>query len=202
MPPSAALSLPAGRKALATYRALVGATRETIAATGGFAAEQVAERAGMSPATFYSYFPSKEEALAAALDDVLTDLVDRTLAEFSVERLLEDGLRPVLERAVAASLDVFTSGALVLRLALARLPESRTIRHVYRDHQQHATEALRRFVRLGVAAGRLRVADQESATVTLLVALQGLNNPLLLGREPGDPVVRLQVDALEHLLAS
>jgi AcrR family transcriptional regulator len=195
------LNVPAGRKAQSTYRALVRWTRAVLAETGGFSAELVAERAGMSPATFYAYFPSKDEALAAALDEVLTELVDRSMRELDIERLLDDGLRAVMQRAAMACLDVFTASAVVLRLALARLPESRTIRHVYREHQRQAMEEIQRFIRLGAAAGRLSADDHESVSLALIVGFQGLNNPLLLNRERDDPAVSRTIDMLVHLLA-
>ena len=199
MAASPQLAVPAGRRAQETYRNLGRATRQLISETGGFSGEEVAARAGMSPATFYTYFPSKDDALAAALDEVLRDLVTRTLASLEIERLLERGLRPVLEKAVAESLDVFQNSALVMRLALARLPESPAIRHVYRDRQAEAVAELRRFIRLGIAAKRLSAEDPEATTSALLVALQGLNNPLLL-RRGATPVVAKMVESMVILL--
>jgi AcrR family transcriptional regulator len=195
-----AVAVPAGRKAQRTHRALTRATHAVIAETGGFNADLVAERAGVAPATFYAYFPSKDEALAAAIDDVLTELIERTLEACSIEQLLDAGLRATIESAVDAVLDVFTSSALVMRLALARVPESRTIRHVYRDHQQEVTAGLRRFVELGIAAGRIADLDVATATATLLVVLQGLNNPLLLGGRRDERVAAHLVDMLVRLL--
>ena len=58
---------PSGRKAGQTYDALVNATCDVIVATGNFSGESVAEKAGMATATFYAYFSTKEDALAAAL---------------------------------------------------------------------------------------------------------------------------------------
>lgn len=197
---SASVAVPSGSKAQRTRRGLVEATRAVLTETGGFNAERVAERAGVAPATFYVYFPSKDEALAAALDAALGELVEATLTRFSVERILDDGLRPAVEGAVEAALAVFTSSAVVMRLALARLPESRTIRHVYRDHQGQAIEALSRVIARGAAAGRITTADPAELTVALLVALQGLNNPMLLGRHRTDSVISHLVDMIVHLL--
>ena len=194
------LTTPTGKKAQATYRALVDRTRAVIGENGSFSAEQVAERASMSPATFYTYFPSKDEALAAALNEVLDELVERTLAECRVEQLLDHGLRVVLERVVDGCLEIFTADAMVLRLAIARLPDSKVIRHVYREHQKDAFERLKRFIDLGAAAGRLSVEDRDGATTAFLVMLQGLNNPVVLNRDAHDPAVAHLVDALIHLL--
>jgi AcrR family transcriptional regulator len=189
-----------GTKGRRTHRSLVEATRAVVTETGGFNAEAVAERAGVAPATFYVYFPSKDEALGAALDDVLHELIGRTLGAFTLERILDDGLRAAVEAAVDEALAVFTSSAVVMRLALARLPESRTIRHVYRDHQRRAAAELQRVLERAAKAGHVTGDDAASLTPALMVFLQGLNNPVLLGRARDDRVVAHLVDAAVHLL--
>ena len=194
------LAIPAGAKAQRTHRSLVRATRHVVTETGGFNADAVAERAGVAPATFYVYFPTKDDALAAALDEVLTELIDGTLAAFSIERILDDGVRPAVAAAVDAALATFTTSAVVMRLALARIPESRTVRHVYRDHQNDAVTRLRQVLERGAAAGRVRGDDADSLTVALMVLLQGLNNPVLLGRRRDDRVVTHLIDTVVQLL--
>lgn len=197
------LVVPPPGKAQRTYRTLVAATRVEIADNAGrFSGESVAQRAGMAPATFYTYFPSKDEALAAALDEVLAELVGSTIGVLTVEQLLDEGLRAVLHRAVTASVAVFTESALVLRLALARLPESRSIRDVYRHHQRHATTELERFIGLGRVAGKIRESDEiPTLTTVVLVLFQGINNPLLLGSNPTTKrAIERLVDVLEQTL--
>lgn len=195
-----ALNVPAGSKAQRTYRALVEATRDEVAASGTFSGERVAERAGMAPATFYAYFPSKDEALAAALDDVLTRAVEGALGELNIVALLDRGLRSVLAGAVAAGVTVFTDSAPVMRLALARLHESRTIRQVYREHEAHAATEIEQFIARGVAANQLVADDPAATTTALLVVLQGLNNPVLTHSRRNPKAVELVVDMLEALL--
>jgi AcrR family transcriptional regulator len=190
----------AGTKAQRTHRSLVEATRAVVTETGSFNADLVADRAGVAPATFYVYFPSKDEALGAALDDVLHELIGRTLGAFTLERILDDGLRAAVEAAVDEALAVFTSSAVVMRLALARLPESRTIRHVYRDHQRRAAAELQRVLERAAKAGHVTGDDAASLTLALMVFLQGLNNPVLLGRARDDRVVARLVDAAVYLL--
>lgn len=195
-----ATSPPDGGKARRTYDALVQATRSVIASTGTFSAETVAEHAGMSQATFYSYFPSKDEALAAALNLVLTDLDEAGAEALSIERLLDTDLRTVLREGVMAVLGVFRDNALVFRLALGRLPESKTIRDAYRRREKDGHAILRRFIELGQKAGAIRDADADVLTTTLLVTLQGLNNPILLQRRGNDAAVEEIVSMLEALL--
>ena len=110
------------------------------------------------------------------------------------------GLRAAVAAAVDVALDVFTSSAVVMRLALARLPESRIIRHVYRDHQNEATAGLQLVIARAVSAGRVTTEDPEGATIALLVAFQGINNPLVLGRHRDDRVFAHLVDMIVGLL--
>jgi AcrR family transcriptional regulator len=191
---------PQGGKARRTYDALVEATRAVIASTGSFSAETVGTRAGMSQATFYSYFPSKDDALAAAFDRVLTELDAAGALALDVERLLDAGLQTVLEEAVTGVLDVFRDNALVFRLALVRLPESKAIRDVFRRRERDGYEILRRFVELGQKAGGIRKGDTDRLATILLITLQGLNNPILLQRSDDDPTLCDIVSMLESLL--
>jgi AcrR family transcriptional regulator len=155
----------------------------------------------MSPATFYSYFPSKDLALAAALDGILGDLNDAADGALDLERLLDTDLRTVLSGLASAVLDVFRDNLLVFRLALSRLPDSKEIRDVYRRRQSDGLAELRRFLELGRAAGRVRAdRDLETLATAVLVTLQGFNNPILLQRRDDDPVVDALVAMLERSL--
>jgi AcrR family transcriptional regulator len=190
----------ASPKTARTYETLVQATRSVIAEDGTFSAETVADHAGMSPATFYAYFPTKDDALAAAFDLVLTDLDNAGGEALSIERLLDTDLRTVLTSAVTDVLAVFRDNALAFRLALGRLPESKTIRDSYRRRQQDGYAILRRFVERGQKARAIRDDDPDRLTTALLVTLQGLNNPILLRRRK-HPALDDIVTMLERLLS-
>ena len=192
---------PVGRKAGQTYDALVTATCEVIVATGSFSGENVAEKAGMATATFYAYFSTKDDALSAALDSVVRDLNAHVQPSMSIERLLDDGLRSVLHQVVTMMLANFRKNAPVYRLGLASLPESSRMRQIWRYHEQHAEDYTRRFVGLGMAAGRIRKGDLESTATLLLVILQGLNNHVLLPLDPDGPVVTQFCDLVESYLS-
>lgn len=195
-----ALAPPAGGKARRTFESLVTATRQLVNETGGFAPEAAAARAGVRAATFYSYFASRDEALAAALDQVLAELDDRVCAWLAIESLLDEGLHAVIQRAAETAVACFSADVLVYRLALARLPESAAIREVYRRRQAQGFLLIRRFVELGMAAGRIEAADPDVLATALLVGLQGLNNPLLLGPRRSPAVVDRLIAMLVALL--
>ncbi|MCP4003975.1 MAG: TetR/AcrR family transcriptional regulator [bacterium] len=188
-------------KARRTYENLVQATSAEIAASGSFSAERVAKRAGTSPATFYSYFASKDAALAAAFSSVLDRLVawiDQTL---SIESLLEKSTREFCREFVVQATDFFTRESLVFRCALARLPEYRALRDAYREHESQAFQRYERFIALAQNAGKVRPGDPKQMARALLVLTQGLNNPLALGLGADDPLLRELADALFALLA-
>lgn len=192
---------PIGRKAGQTYDALVAAACDVIVATGNFSGESVAEKAGMATATFYAYFSTKEHALCAALESVVKDFNARVEPAMSIERLLDDGLRSILHEAVTVMLANFRENAPVYRLGLASLPDSSRMRQIWRYHEHYAEDYIRRFVRLGMAAGRIRKGDPESTATLLLVIFQGLNNHTLLPLDPDGPVVTQFCDLVETFLA-
>ena len=61
---------PSTRKARATYETIISSTREVLRSQGVLSPELIADHAGVSPATFYTYFSSKDAVLAAAFDEV------------------------------------------------------------------------------------------------------------------------------------
>lgn len=125
-PAPAAPSSTHRRKSARTRAALAAATWPSLAATATFTAEQVAARAGTAPATFFAHFPTKDQALVAALALTLDELVARTNAGLQVEALLDDGLERTCARLVAELVALFRRCALVFRAALARMVEVRT----------------------------------------------------------------------------
>ncbi|MFQ5553991.1 MAG: TetR/AcrR family transcriptional regulator [Acidimicrobiia bacterium] len=188
------LSPPEGGKARRTYEALVEGARTEINLSGVLRPESVAERAGVSTATFYTYFPSKDDLVAAAFDRVLQDLEDRIASSLTIEGVLDAGLHETMSRVVAGAIEGFGEDALMFRLALARLPEHRTIRDVYRGREEAALRIIRRFVELGMAAKRIPEGDAAAMAGALLVILQGCNNHILLDGRTLDAVPYL-VDA-------
>lgn len=192
---------PEGGKARRTYDALVLATRDTIAETGVFSIEEAAGRAKVSQATFYSYFSSKDMALAASLNSVLADLNEAAAVPLRVERLLETDLRTVLRELVLAVVHSFRRYVLVFRVAIARLPECKPMRDMFRERQDDAVAMFHRWITLGQAAGRVRHDDVDRLSTALLITLQGYNNPILLRLADDDPVIEDLVDMLERLLA-
>lgn len=190
---------PSTRKTRATHAGLISATRVVVRRTGTVAPEQVAEAAGVSSATLYSYFGSKDLLLAAAFDAALDDINQSTGSILSVERLLENGWENTARALVRSVVRRFTHDARLVRLAVARLPDSQEVRQIYRKRQEEAQSTIQKFIRLGGTAGKLRSGEDDVLAKTMLVLLQGLQNPLVL--QPGaGPIVDEIAGAVFRLL--
>ena len=190
-----------GSRATRTRTALDDATVAALREDGSFTTEQVAEVAGVSVATVYNRVPEgRDGLLAGALDLALDRLVEVTAEALTVEHLLDEGLDCVLRHLAEGLVGVFDEEALVLRAALARLPESRLLREVYRERQAEAQALNRRFVELGQAAGRIGDGDPDELADTLVVLCQGLNNPVLLGSADRPALVERLVSAMATVL--
>jgi AcrR family transcriptional regulator len=173
----------AGSRGQRTRASLVESTHSYLARTSELSPEEVAKEAGVSTATFYAYFASKDEAIAAALDVALGEVSRRGRTPLTIEHLLDHGLEATVRAAVGDGIDAFREHHRVFRLALSRLPHARSIREVYRRHEREMTAGLRRFLELSMAADHVRRGDLDAMTSVLLITLQGLNNPLLRGSD-------------------
>lgn len=151
---------------------------ETLRTDRDWSPEQVAEVAGLSPATFYVYFASKDQALAAAFDEALGQLEASVFEVLEIETLLELGLGEVLSRAAELAAEGFRRDSRLVRLALARIPDSPEVRNVYRERQRRFLARLERFLGLGQAAGKVRDGDLDLLASATLVLLQAFQNPL------------------------
>jgi AcrR family transcriptional regulator len=188
------------RKARATYGNLVTAARESVRRSGILSPEAVAEAAGFSPATLYSYFGSKDALLAAAFDAALADIAAAVKPILGIDRLLEQGWEPTARALVRAVVRGFSHDGRLVRLALTRLGESEEILTIYRRRNQEEIDLFTRFIRLGTAAAQLRQGDPGILARTVVLMLQALQNPLALGPGSG-PVIEEVNRALYRLLA-
>ena len=174
-------AVPPGRSGR-TRLALVDSTLHRLRVDGSFTAEQVAADAGVSVATIYNHFSEgRDGLLAGAFDRVLDRLVVVSAEVLTVEVLLDRGLEETVRAMVDGLVEVFSEETLVMRAALARLPECRSLRDSFRHHEAEARALNRRFVQLGQAAGRIVGSDPDELADLLVILGQGVNNPLLLG---------------------
>lgn len=169
-----------------TLERLSASTRSEIEATGSFTAERVAERAGSSVATFYTYFPTKADALNAAFDRVLADLIDFCEGAFQVEALAEQGLSTFCETLANETIRFFKENEKVFRLALAALPENPSLRALYRNCEKTTLAHQKQWVAEAQQRGHVRNGQSAEIARGLLVLLQGINNPSVLRTRRND----------------
>jgi AcrR family transcriptional regulator len=194
------VTVPATPKTQATFAKLVNAARETVRRDGGLYPESVAECAGLSLATLYSYFSSKEAMLAAAFDAALGEIGRSIEPILHVEYLLENGWDKTARQLVRTIVKGFSHDGRLVRLAIARLGDSSDVLEVYERRSQEQLDHLTRFVRLGVAANQIRAGDPAVLARTTMVLLQSLQNPLALSTRAG-PVAEEMARVVRNLLA-
>ncbi len=188
--PSSAQEAPAQaqplRKTDRTRIQLVSAIRESVQATGRFTADAVARSAGSSPATFYNHFASKDDALGAAFEATMDDLVAFVEERLRIERVLDLGLPAFAADWVAACAGFFRENSRVLGAAQTQLPASKALRDIYRAREAAAFERFERFIGLGQSARAIREGDTAALAHVLLVTSEGYNNPSILRMQEGD----------------
>jgi len=180
---------------------------ERLLAEGGVAActsTAVAGEAGYAAGTFYRYFDDRDAALAALFADRLDAIVGAVDGVLTADRLLDDGLRGVLATAVDVTVDGYRRHAQAIRAALASVQSVPAVRAVYWERHARSVEVVTRFLRRGAAAGLVRGDRHRAAAHTLLLVVQGLNNPIVLSstdRRLVAAVKREMVDLLVALLS-
>jgi AcrR family transcriptional regulator len=165
---------------------LVESVRAEIERGGGFTAEQVARRAETSPATFYNHFAGKDDALAAAFDGVMLDLVAHVEAHLQVDRLLELGIEAFARDWLFACIRFFCANCMTLRAALAQVPVREEIRRIFLSQEAATLAIYQRFIELGQKARAVRSGNAYAMASALMIQNQGWNHPAVLRLEPGD----------------
>ncbi len=179
---------PVTERSRRTHADLARATHDEVARSGTVHADAIAAAAGVSTATFYAYFESHDDALAAALDISLRAVVGVAERLFHIEALIENGISAVIDDLVSQTHEVFRSESLVMRAALARLSLHQPTREVYRAHEARSLDHLTRQIELGQKAGILRDGPSDRRATSLLIVLQGIHNPLLIKKRI-DPLI-------------
>lgn len=158
--------------------------------------EEIARAAGLSRATVYAHFGSKDALYAALLDRITDDFVRR------VEDCLEGpgGARQKLRRMVEITREVYAGSPLLLHAV--RGDEEMRIDGVAAEamgrHEERVMALLTRVLQQGVAAGAIRALDPR-ATAYLMYHLGNL----LVVREvsgQGDFPFRKILDVMDDLI--
>ena len=175
-----AVRTPATKRSKQTRADLARAAHDEIARTGEVDSDAIAKKAGVSVATFYSHFASHDDAIAAALDLSLTEIVGVAEDQFLADLVASEGLDAVLTKLIAEMHRVFRKDSLVLRAAQARLLAHPPSRHMFRSHEVRSIEHLTAQIQLGQESGHLGAGPADKRAMSLLVLLQGIHNPVIM----------------------
>ncbi len=152
--------------------------RTDLRSTGAFTADTVAAGAGCSPATFYSHFGTKDDALTAAFEQTLAELVDDSASRLSIECFHERGVADTVMSFVEWQAEFFRLESLVFRNALSRLPDHQPLRAAYRRAEELTLSQLTATFAALQADGLVRPGQDASALAeAFMIASQGINNP-------------------------
>lgn len=170
-------------RALETRRALIRSAIEVIQGTGSLQPEEVATRAGVSTATFYTHFANKDVALTAVVGEVIDMVNAMALEMVGPERLLDHGLERVVSDFVHALRDFYRDHSGVIRLAATRINDYKPMGETFLTKQVEGLRIFQVFIERAQRAGFVRDTDAQNAAHTLMASLQGLNNRLIFENE-------------------
>lgn len=189
-----------GSKIEKTRRRLVGAVRAEVLETGGFAADQVARRAGTSTPTFYNHFKSKDDALIASFQELMGDVLRLTEQKCQIERLLEEGLEALVADWWLKSAAFFKENGPLVRLVQSSLPRQQAMWTLFIEHEVEVIGIYQRFIELGQAAQCIRTGDSQAMAQMLNVIAQSSNHHLIQGLEPGGALHQEITQAMVRVL--
>ena len=129
----------------AARRAILDATERLLqeGTLDDLSVAQILTEAGVSRATFYFYFASKDDAFVALLDDVMETMVPRFEAIMAdVERRRS----PHLRQDIAGWLSAGPPHQAVIRSAVEEWPRRPELRDVYLARQARLAEAVARVI--------------------------------------------------------
>lgn len=175
--------------------------REEIGTRGSFSAEGVSQRAGVSTATFYNHFATKDEALTAAYEQLMDELVEMVSDNCRIEVLLDIGLYVLMERWILRAAEFFRHNAPLFRVAQAAIERSKPMRDVFRQHEASVIELYRRFIERGQAASLIRQEDPEAMARVVAVVSEAWNHPLVQRLEPGNAFHRALTGSIVRMLS-
>ena len=127
--------------------------------------EDVVRRAGIGRATFYRYFASKDELIAACFAQAIDVLDDRLSATAASALDPPDELRRMVEALVEVQAEHFAPLRL---LARSRSELSRRWREALRELRVRVLALLRANLERGIASGHYRADVDPEATPVLL----------------------------------
>lgn len=186
--------------------AIIAEARRAFMSSGYAAAriEPVARAAGVSTATLYGYFPSKEHLFEAVIADASADFAVRMRAVGAAEGSARERLAGFATAYAEFMGDAFVRS--VFRLVMAERPRFRDVAMTFfeRGRSDFGAPLIRVLVELD-KAGELRIDKPSWAAGQLMGMVEHpvFFMPLVTGDEihPARPISQIAADAVETFLA-
>jgi AcrR family transcriptional regulator len=159
---------------------------------------EIAAEADVSEGTIYNYFPSKQ-----ALVDALVEVVRGHFLDLLTTPPSGDNYREGVTLAIERILTVIGEHAAVIRGLVTALWDQASCFQGYLIPGSHdLISAVKRYLDLGIASGRLWPCDTEAAARMLMGMVIFLAIPYMRGVEPVPPpeTLHAQADMLAHVL--
>jgi AcrR family transcriptional regulator len=151
----------------AKRKLILDASIDTFLASGYPAArmDAIGDLAGVSYATLYKHFPSKEELFVAAVDHLL----ERLLIEYR-EHTLPDDLEPGLRAICRNFCDVVSDPQLIatMRMIIGQVHVFPEVGKRFHEARRQFSDRTDRWLRGRVAEGLLDIAEVERARAELI----------------------------------
>ncbi|WP_181409719.1 TetR/AcrR family transcriptional regulator [Martelella alba] len=165
----------------------------------GVSMAAIAGRLGISKATLYGYFSSKEELFAEAMVFIVRDRGEEMLSTLNSD----EDVRLVLRRFARAYLPFATQPDIIAhaRVAIGDGPRSELGPMLYRLGQRRALGAIEGYLTRATAAGMLNCPDVAIAAQHLKGMLEaGTVIPMLYGTKPQQPFDTLADAAVDAFI--
>lgn len=181
-----------------TRSALLDAAADRVSRFGPRKAtmEEIARAAGLSRATMYTYFPSKDALYRALLERATQEFI----AEVEACHAQTDGAREKLRRIVEIARDVYSRSPFLLGAA-AEDDEMRIeaiAADAMQSHEKQVVALLAKVLRDGVDAGSIRSVDPQTTAYLMFQ----LGNVLVIREASGRgdfPFAKI-LDAMDDLI--
>lgn len=181
------------RKKLRTRQAIAAAAMRLFAEHGydETTIAEIAAAADVSPRTFFSYFPSKEDVVFADVDDRLAEVRRRLTSRLAGESPLETIRRSVVDVMEALATEHGEYGAVQVQLIFERPPlQARALQRIH-DAQREVEDALRELC---------PDIGEIDAVVVSGIAIGGMQSVIIHGRQHGYDPAKTRA-ALDRALA-
>ncbi|MFJ4828652.1 TetR/AcrR family transcriptional regulator [Streptomyces sp. NPDC088747] len=169
---------PAGVDGEQTRRRIMAVALEHVSATGygNATMKSIAERAGLTGAAIYRYFPSKQALVSAVLGEAVDDIMRRLDEATRIQGSLRERFVAFMEEAIASARDHPSVLRLheVIQLEAGRHPE---FLEVVQARQVAEEKLYGRLIEDAVSAGELPAGvDHRAITDMLLAIVWGLTH--------------------------